>query len=124
MDATGYSTFSALPLFPLAGLFWFLQKLSREEMGLAWGTATDLWPGPGLPSVCHAVWNGIDYPLYGFGEKIGALGIEETHIYGPEVGMLGIGLNFLFATVLWYWTTRFDTKSVVSQPITAGSERC
>lgn len=37
MDATGYSTFSALPLFPLAGLFWFLQKLSREEMGLVWG---------------------------------------------------------------------------------------
>ena len=37
MDATGYSMFSALPLFPLAGLFWFLQKFSRKEIGLVWG---------------------------------------------------------------------------------------
>jgi membrane protease YdiL (CAAX protease family) len=226
MDATGYSVFSALPLFPLAGLFWFLQKFSRKEIGLVWGklttyglalaypilvlglvaaialmsgavdtSATDwnktllnislgssvgvimvliteegffrgwlwatlkragqtdkqvliwttvaftLWhvsaisldtgfdlPANEIPvylvnatligvifgmlrmasgsvvvaSVCHAVWNGVDYPLYGFGEKIGALGIEQTNIYGPEVGFLGIGLNFFFAVVLWY----------------------
>jgi membrane protease YdiL (CAAX protease family) len=37
MDATGYSAFSALPLFPLAGLFWYLQKFSRAEIGLVWG---------------------------------------------------------------------------------------
>jgi len=37
MDATGYSTFSALPLLPLGGLFWYLQKFSRREIGLAWG---------------------------------------------------------------------------------------
>ncbi len=37
MDATGYSMFSALPLFPLAGLFWYLQKFSRREIGLVWG---------------------------------------------------------------------------------------
>ena len=37
MDATGYSMFSALPLFPLAGLFWTLQKFSRAEIGLVWG---------------------------------------------------------------------------------------
>ncbi len=226
MDATGYSMFSALPLFPLAGLFWFLQKIPRKEIGLIWGklymyglaliypvlvlglvaaialmsgavdtSATDwnktllnialgssvgvimvliteegffrgwlwaslkkagqtdtqvlvwttvaftLWhisaisldtgfdlPADEIPvylvnatmigavfgmlrmasgsvvvaSVCHAVWNGIDYPLYGFGEKVGALGIEQTHIYGPEVGFLGIALNFIFVVVLWY----------------------
>ena len=37
MDATGYTMFSALPLFPLAGLFWFLQRFSRQEIGLLWG---------------------------------------------------------------------------------------
>ncbi len=37
MDATGYTMFSALPLIPLAGLFWFLQKFSRQQMGLVWG---------------------------------------------------------------------------------------
>jgi hypothetical protein len=224
MDATGYSMFSALPLFPLAGLFWYLQKFSRQEVGLVWGklypyglalayplivlgtmgiiatmagavdtsdadwnkvflnmavassigpvmvmiteegffrgwlwaalkrsgqtdmqvlvwtsllftawhiSAISLDTGFDLPAreipiflvnatllgaiwgmlrmisgsvvvaaVCHAVWNGIDYPLYGFGEKVGALGIEQTHIYGPEVGVLGIGLNLVFAAAL------------------------
>jgi len=225
MDATGYSMFSALPLFPLAALFWYLQKFSRAEIGLiigsgrdhAWAlayplfvlgltaliawmlgatdtTGTDwdkaflnmglmsstgvlmvliteegffrgwLWASlkragrsdfyilvwtslafsiwhisaisldtgfdiPAneipiylvnatllggiwgalrmvsgsvvVPSVCHAVWNGLDYPLYGFGEKVGAFGIQDTHIYGPEVGLLGIALNVGFALILW-----------------------
>jgi membrane protease YdiL (CAAX protease family) len=52
------------------------------------------------PSLCHAVWNGLDYPLFGFGEKVGALGIQQTHIYGPEVGILGIGLNLVFLAYL------------------------
>ena len=230
MDATGYTMFSALPLIPLAGLFWYLQKFSRQQMGLVWGNlpsyglalaypifvlgliavialmrgaidtsdadwnkaflnmalmsstgiimvliteegffrgwlwaalkragqtdvqvliwtsiAFTLWhisaisldtgfdiPAAEIPiflinatligavfgmlrmasgsvvvpSVCHAVWNGIDYPLYGFGEKVGALGIEQTHIYGPEVGMLGLGLNLLFAAALWFWVKK------------------
>ena len=41
MDATGYSVFSARPLIPLAGLFWYLQKYSRREIGLVWGTLGD-----------------------------------------------------------------------------------
>ncbi len=49
----------------------------------------------------HAVWNGIDYPLFGFGEKVGALGIAETHICGPEVGLLGIVPGLLFLTLIW-----------------------
>ncbi len=230
MDATGYSMLSALPLIPLAGLFWYLQKFSRQQIGLVWGDrqsyvlalaypvvvlglvavialmrgaidtsdtdwnktflnmalmsstgiimvliteegffrgwlwaalkragqtdvqvliwtsiAFTLWhisaisldtgfdvPAAEIPiyllnatligavfgmlrmasgsvvvpSVCHAVWNGIDYPLYGFGEKGGALGIEQTHIYGPEVGMLGLGLNLIFAAALWFWVTK------------------
>jgi len=226
MDATGYTMLSALPLFPLAGLFWFLQKFSRPEIGLTWGNprayglalaypvvvlgvaaliawitgaidtseadwnkallnlvlmsstgiimvliteegffrgwlwaslkragqtdvqtliwtslAFTLWHVSAVsldtgfdlpareipiylinatligavfgmlrmasgsvvvPSVCHAVWNGILYPLYGFGEKTGTLGITQTHIYGPEVGVLGIVLNLLFAAALWF----------------------
>ena len=39
MDATGYAMFSALPLMPLAGLFWFLQKFSRQDVGLTRGDA-------------------------------------------------------------------------------------
>ncbi len=43
----------------------------------------------------------MDYPLFGFGEKIGALGIAQTHLFGPEVGLLGILLNGAF--LLWIW---------------------
>ena len=235
MDATGYSMFSALPLFPLAAIFWYLQKFTRRDIGLIWGDlrssflallypmlvlgligviawmfgavdtsnadwnkaflnmalmssvgvimvliteegffrgwlwaalsragqsdkqvliwtsiAFTLWhisaisldtgfdvPAADIPvylinatlvgavfgmlrmasgsivapSICHAVWNGIDYPLYGFGEKVGSLGIEATHIYGPEVGVLGIGVNLIFATALWYWITRESPAS-------------
>jgi hypothetical protein len=50
-----------------------------------------------VPAVSHAVWNGIDYPLFSFGEKVAALGITESHLYGPEDGLLGIvpGMAFL-----------------------------
>lgn len=230
MDAAGYAMFSALPLFPLAALFWYLQKFPRREIGLIRGrpgyhllavvlpalvlgsmaliaylagavdtSATDwnkatlnmvlmsttgvlmvliteegffrgwLWAalkragqsdtqvliwttvafvawhvsaitldaGFSVPlrevpvylinatllglvwgglrmasgsivvaSVCHAVWNGLDYPLYGFGEKVGALGIEQTHWYGPEVGVLGIVLNLAMAGILFRLVAR------------------
>ena len=238
MDATGYFLYSALPLIPLAGLFWFLQKFSRREIGLIWGNlqtyglalaypvlvlglvaaialmrgaidtsnadwnktflnmalmssigiimvliteegffrgwlwaalkkagrtdkqvliwttlAFTLWHVSAIsldtgfdvpadeipiylvnaaligavfgmlrmasgsivvPSVCHAVWNGIDYPLYGFGENIGALGIKQTQIYGPEVGVLGLGLNLIVAAALWFWLTKPRTDAAVS----------
>jgi hypothetical protein len=186
LDATGYTVFSALPLFPLTALFWYLQKFSRAEIGLAWGppyayglalaypaivlsligliaflagavdtsqadwnktflnmalmsstgvilvaisldtgfdvpaneipiylvNATFLGLVWGLlrqvsgsvvvPAVCHSVWNGIDYPLYGFGEKVGALGIEQTHIYGPEVGIIVVAINAVVVGALFY----------------------
>jgi hypothetical protein len=58
--------------------------------------------------VCHAVWNALDYPLFGFGTNVGELGIEQTSIYGPEVGFLGLTLNTLFALVLWRWIRRTE----------------
>lgn len=231
MDATGYSMFSALPLIALTGLFWFLQKFSRQEMGLTWGdpksygwalaypalvlgsaaaiawifgavdtsdanwknvllnvsagstigilmvmiteegffrgwlwaslkrggqsdlqvlcwtsfafvlwhvSAISLDTGFDLPlkeipiflisisflsliwgilrmvsgsvlvaAVSHAVWNAVLYPLFGFGENVGALGITATQIYGPEVGVLGIALGAAFLALIWrkYATT-------------------
>jgi membrane protease YdiL (CAAX protease family) len=70
-------------------------------LGLIWGMLRALSGSIVVPSVCHALWNGLDYPLYGFGEKVGALGIEQTHIFGPEVGLLGIVLNLVFAVALY-----------------------
>jgi membrane protease YdiL (CAAX protease family) len=75
-------------------------------MGAVWGMLRMATGSIIVPSVCHAVWNGIAYPMYGFGEKVGALGIEQTHIYGPEVGLLGLVLNALFAGALWLWISK------------------
>ncbi len=233
MDATGYTMFSALPLFPLAALFWLLQRFSRRDVGLVWGElhhygwalaypilvlgciagiallagAIDtkganwrmafinmgmmstvgtvavllteegffrgwLWASLEragrsklqvliwstlaftawhisaisldtgfdvpldeipiylvnatliggvfgilrmmsgsvlVPSLCHAVWNAIDYPLFGFGEQAGALGVEATHIYGPEVGVLGVAVNLVFVAYIWRkYATKVD----------------
>ena len=225
MDANGYSMFSALPLMPLFGLFWWWQKFSKAEIGFNRGkrshyayavayplvvmmvlgataalagaidtSATDwnkamlnlfvggivtilgvivteegffrgwLWaglkknglgnsatlivsslaftawhisavsletgfdlPAKEIPiylanatliglnfgllrlvsgsiivaSVCHGVWNGLAYTLFGFGEKVGALGIQDSWLFGPEVGLFGIVINLVFAIGFW-----------------------
>lgn len=232
MDANGLTAFSALPLFPLMGLFWYLERFSREAIGFVWGRARDyglaamypvivlgaatviamlgsathvagtnwqkaginlvliatatvivaivteegffrgwLWASltraglsPGkvliwtsiafalwhvsfatlakgfaLPplqaalfivnaaaigaiwgllrsvsgsivvsSVSHGLWNGVTYALFGAGAKIGALGVVQTAIYGPEVGVIGLGLNLLFLSALWWWSKTQD----------------
>ncbi len=71
-------------------------------LGLIWGLLRQISGSVVVAAVCHAVWNGIDYPLYGFGERVGALGIEQTHIYGPEVGVVGVGVNLAVAAALFY----------------------
>lgn len=65
-------------------------------MSLVWGHMRAATGSVIIPTVCHAVWNAIIYGLFGFGEKIGALGFEQTALLGPEVGYLGILLNGLF----------------------------
>ena len=71
-------------------------------LGLIWGLVRQISGSIVVSAVCHAVWNGIDYPLYGFGEKVGALGIEQTHIFGPEVGIIGVGVNAVVVGALFY----------------------
>lgn len=65
-------------------------------MGLVWGHLRSVTDSVIVASVCHAVWNSIIYGFFGFGEKVGALGFEQTAWIGPEVGYLGIALNGLF----------------------------
>lgn len=79
-------------------------------LGLIWGMLRALTGSIVVSSVSHALWNGLDYPLFGFGETVGALGIRETHIYGPEVGLLGIVLNVTFAIALYRVFNRGSSK--------------
>jgi len=75
--------------------------LNATMLGAVWGLLRMVSGSIVVPSVCHAIWNGIDYPLFGFGERVGALGIEQTHIYGPEVGVVGVGVNLLVVAILF-----------------------
>ena len=75
-------------------------------LGAIWGMLRLLSGSAIVASVSHAVWNAIDYPLFGFGERTGALGIDRADLYGPEVGYLGLILNLLFAAALWGWLGR------------------
>ena len=86
------------------GLPWHqvpVYLINASLLGLIWGVMRQISGSVLVPSVSHAVWNGLAYELFGFGEKTGALGISNTALLGPEVGYLGIVLNGLF--LLWLW---------------------
>jgi membrane protease YdiL (CAAX protease family) len=70
-------------------------------LGFIWGIMRMVSGSVLVPAVSHAVWNGIDYPLFGFGEKVGALGITDTQLFGPEVGLVGIALGAAFLALIW-----------------------
>lgn len=56
-----------------------------------------------VASLSHGLWNGIAYVFFGFGIKVGALGITNTAMFGPEIGFLGLFTNLVFAVILWRW---------------------
>ena len=49
--------------------------------------------------------------LFGFGTKIGALGVKNTAIYGPEIGVLGLVANIIFAIILYGLVRRMRLTS-------------
>ncbi|MEE9269041.1 MAG: CPBP family intramembrane glutamic endopeptidase [Candidatus Krumholzibacteria bacterium] len=72
-------------------------------LGVIWGMLRLISGSVVVASVSHGVWNGINYALFAFGEKVGALGVKETGIFGPEVGVVGLALNIIYAAMLWRW---------------------
>jgi len=72
-------------------------------MGAVWGLLRAISGSVIVASLSHGVWNGIAYVFFGVGTKAGALGIANTAIFGPEVGIVGLALNAAFAVALWKW---------------------
>ena len=77
--------------------------LNAAVLGAVWGLLRCLSGSVMVASLSHGVWNGITYVLFGFGSTVGALGIKDTTFYGPEVGVLGLGVNVVFFVALWWW---------------------
>ncbi|HEY8022054.1 MAG TPA: CPBP family intramembrane glutamic endopeptidase [Thermoanaerobaculia bacterium] len=77
--------------------------VNAAVMGAVWGLLRWISGSVIVASLSHGLWNGLAYVLFGFGTKVGALGIANTAIYGPEVGVVGLAVNLVFAAVLWRW---------------------
>ena len=96
--------FSAVALteeFGLPPAQWPVYLANVFLIGLVWGMMR-LQSGSVVgPAVSHAVWNALVYGFFGMGDATGALGITKTHLFGPEVGLLGIAANLVFAGWLW-----------------------
>jgi CAAX protease family protein len=75
--------------------------LNAAALGAVWGLLRERSGSVIVASVSHGVWNGGAYVLFGFGTRVGALGIQETAIFGPEVGVLGLALNLMLTAALW-----------------------
>jgi len=73
-------------------------------LGAIWGLLRWLSGSVIVASVSHGVWNGMTCGLFGYGTKVGALGIKNTAWFGPEVGVVGLGLNVVFFVTLLWWS--------------------
>jgi membrane protease YdiL (CAAX protease family) len=80
--------------------------LNATLLGTIWGLLRLISGSLIVTSVSHGVWNGLAYTLFGFGSHVGALGIADTALYGPEVGVLGLFFNAVFAAALWLGVKR------------------
>ena len=78
-----------------AGVIGFVWALMRRRSGSIVVT-----------SISHGVWNSLTYVLFGYGTALGVLGIHNTIVFGPEVGVFGLALNLAFAAVLWVGYSR------------------
>jgi uncharacterized protein len=74
--------------------------LNVALIGGIWGCLREMSQSIIVSSVSHGVWNGLAYVLFGYGTKAGALGIKNTELYGPEVGLIGLALNIAFLIIL------------------------
>jgi membrane protease YdiL (CAAX protease family) len=75
--------------------------VNAAVIGAVWGMLRLMSGSVIVASVSHGVWNGGAYVFFGYGSKVGALGIANTAVYGPEVGVVGLVLNIIFAVALW-----------------------
>jgi uncharacterized protein len=85
-------------------------------LGLIWGLLRLISGSLVAASVGHGVWNGLAYTFFGFGAEGGALGLQNTAVFGPEVGWVGLLLNLIFVAVLWAWYTRTRAQPRVLVP--------
>lgn len=89
---------------PLAQVPIYL--LNAGVIGLNWGLMRQRSGSIVVTAVSHSVWNTLVYVFIGVGTTVGALGIQNSVVFGPEVGLVGLALNVAFAAVVWLGFSR------------------
>jgi len=87
--------------------------VNAAVIGAAWGLMRAISGSILVSSASHGLWNGIVYVFFGFGTKAGALGITNTLVFGPEVGILGLIINALLAIALWRFWKRVRNERII-----------
>jgi membrane protease YdiL (CAAX protease family) len=108
IPAVVMDTQDALPLAQIPVLL-----VNGVVVGCIWGGLRLVSGSILVTSVCHALWNAAVYALFGFGTTVGALGVTQTLIYGPESGILGLVMNLVLAALLWRWWRRRQHSAAV-----------
>ena len=80
--------------------------LNVVVIGFTWGLIRQRSGSIVVSAVSHSVWNTLVYVFIGVGTTVGALGIQNSAVFGPELGVLGLALNVAFAAVLWLGFSR------------------
>jgi membrane protease YdiL (CAAX protease family) len=75
-------------------------------LGVAWALLRLKSGSILVPTLAHAVWNSLAYPLFGDGDAKGALGVADFGLFDPERGLAGIALNLAVAALLALWARR------------------
>jgi membrane protease YdiL (CAAX protease family) len=112
MDATGYSMFSALPLFPLMALFWYVQRLSRKEVGFVWGRRSDYVAAVLYPVLVLGAATAIALAA-------GAVDVSETNWQHFWLNLVAGGLSTILVVAIteegffrgWLWASLERTGS-------------
>jgi len=88
-------------VFHLAGIYIPLYLINILFIGFVFGFLRQMSGSLLAPSIAHALWNALSYTLFGMGEKAGVLNIASRKIFDPEIGLLGLLLNFFAVILFW-----------------------
>lgn len=101
---------------------WVL--LNAVLIGAVWGVLRERSGSVVVASVSHGAYNAFDYVLFGFGANTGALGIADSALYHPDVGVLGLAANATYLIViLLLWKPQSDPCADVAGAPAAGGSR-
>jgi membrane protease YdiL (CAAX protease family) len=91
-----------------------LYILNVAFIGVIWGSMRSSSRSIIVTGVSHTLWNALTYVLYGIGPLSGLLGIKQTFIYGPEVGVIGLLINVVAAVILFLRIAQATTRNTVA----------